>query len=175
MVSVKGDCRLYTIAILFTCVLVLSCPGVKGGCMCETWIIGTNSKILGEPKQTRKVHAEESWQEIHSNPRTRLLNPASSRTGMVEYMPCCTAPALHWGILPATRLASMKIHSSWKLYFLSLRFKTSTRIRRQDDKIMLVLIGTYNKHYNFLLSSFTFKQKIFSFLERKKIILVFNK
>jgi hypothetical protein len=29
--------------------------------------------------------------------------------GMVEYIPCCTAPAVHWGLLPATRLASRKI------------------------------------------------------------------
>ncbi len=28
---------------------------------------------------------------------------------MVEYIPCCTAPALHWCLLPATRLASRKI------------------------------------------------------------------
>jgi hypothetical protein len=28
---------------------------------------------------------------------------------MVEYIPCCTAPALHWGLLHATRLASREI------------------------------------------------------------------
>jgi hypothetical protein len=60
-----------SIAILFTCVLMLSCPVVKGGCTCETWIVGTNSKILGGPRQTRKVHAEESWEKIQSKPRTR--------------------------------------------------------------------------------------------------------
>ncbi len=59
-----------SIAILFTCVLVLSCPVVKWGCMCETWIVGTNSKILGGPRHTRKVHVEEGRQEIQSNPRT---------------------------------------------------------------------------------------------------------
>jgi hypothetical protein len=26
----------------------------------------------------------------------------------MEYIPCCTAPAEHWGLLPATRLASRK-------------------------------------------------------------------
>jgi hypothetical protein len=26
--------------------------------------------------------------------------------GMVEYIPCQSAPAIHWGFLPATRLAS---------------------------------------------------------------------
>jgi hypothetical protein len=29
--------------------------------------------------------------------------------GMVEYIPCYSAPALHRGLLPATRLASRKI------------------------------------------------------------------
>ncbi len=29
--------------------------------------------------------------------------------GMVEYIPCYSAPELHWDLLPATRLASMKI------------------------------------------------------------------
>jgi hypothetical protein len=28
---------------------------------------------------------------------------------MVEYIPCCIAPFEHWGLLPATRLASRKI------------------------------------------------------------------
>ncbi len=29
--------------------------------------------------------------------------------GLMEYIPCYSAPALHWGLLPATRLASRKI------------------------------------------------------------------
>jgi hypothetical protein len=29
--------------------------------------------------------------------------------GMVEYIPCFVAPVVHWGLLPATRLASRKI------------------------------------------------------------------
>ncbi len=41
--------------ILFTCVLVLSRLFVKGGCTCETRIIGTNSQILCGPRQTRKI------------------------------------------------------------------------------------------------------------------------
>jgi hypothetical protein len=28
---------------------------------------------------------------------------------MVEYIPCYSAPELHWGFLPTTRLASRKI------------------------------------------------------------------
>jgi hypothetical protein len=39
--------------------------------MCETQIVGTNSKILGGPRQTKKIHVEESWQEVQSNSRTR--------------------------------------------------------------------------------------------------------
>jgi hypothetical protein len=29
--------------------------------------------------------------------------------GMVEYIPCYGAPAVHWGLLPASRLAGRKI------------------------------------------------------------------
>jgi hypothetical protein len=29
--------------------------------------------------------------------------------GVVQYIPCYGAPAVHWGLLPATRLASRKI------------------------------------------------------------------
>jgi hypothetical protein len=43
-----------SIVILFTCVLVLSHPVVRGGCTCETEIVGTKSQILGGPKQTRR-------------------------------------------------------------------------------------------------------------------------
>ncbi len=57
--------------ILFTGELVLSRLVVEGGCTRETGIVGTNSKILGGPGQTKKIHAEESWQEAQSNPRTR--------------------------------------------------------------------------------------------------------
>ncbi len=60
-----------SMAMLFTCVLVLSRPIVKGRCTCETLIVGTNSEILGGPRQTRKIHVEESWQEAQSNLRMR--------------------------------------------------------------------------------------------------------
>jgi hypothetical protein len=60
-----------SIAILFTCMLVLSCPVGKGGCTCETWNSGTNNKILGGSRQTRKVHVGEGWHEVQSDPRTR--------------------------------------------------------------------------------------------------------
>jgi hypothetical protein len=43
-----------SIVILFTCVLVLSRPVGKGGGTCETLIVGTNSQILGGPRQTRR-------------------------------------------------------------------------------------------------------------------------
>ncbi len=48
-------CPLYmrcSMSMLFTCVLVLSRQIVRGGCKCEKWIVGTNSKILGGPRQT---------------------------------------------------------------------------------------------------------------------------
>jgi hypothetical protein len=61
----------YSIAVLFTCILVLSCQVGKRGCTFETWNGGTYSKILGGPRQTRMIHWEESWQEVQSDPRTR--------------------------------------------------------------------------------------------------------
>jgi hypothetical protein len=41
--------------ILFTCIAVLSCLVVKGGWICEIWIVGTNNKLLGGKRQTRKT------------------------------------------------------------------------------------------------------------------------
>ncbi len=35
---------------------------------------------------------------------------------MVEYIPCYPAPALRWGLLPATRLASRKILTEQNIY-----------------------------------------------------------
>ncbi len=60
-----------SIARLFTWILVLSCGIGKEGCTCETWNGGTNSKLLGGPRQTRMIHGEGSWQEVQSDPRTR--------------------------------------------------------------------------------------------------------
>jgi hypothetical protein len=51
-------CPLYTrchTPILFTCIAVLSRLVVKGGWTCEIWIIGTNNKLPGGPRQTRKI------------------------------------------------------------------------------------------------------------------------
>ncbi len=59
------------IAMLFTCALVLSYRGGKGGFGCEIWIVGANSKILGGPGQTNKIPVEESQQEVQSNPGMR--------------------------------------------------------------------------------------------------------
>jgi hypothetical protein len=47
-----------SIILLFTYVLVLSCPVGKGECTCEKLIVGANSKILGGSRQTRKIHVE---------------------------------------------------------------------------------------------------------------------
>ncbi len=49
-------CSLYTLyhaPMMFTCIKVLSRQGGKGGCTCEIWIVGTNNKLLGGPRQTR--------------------------------------------------------------------------------------------------------------------------
>ncbi len=42
-------------APMFTCIAVLSSLVVKGGCTCEIQIVGTNNKLLGGPRQTRKI------------------------------------------------------------------------------------------------------------------------
>jgi hypothetical protein len=60
-----------SIAMLFTCMLVFSCPIGNGGCTCETWNGGTNNKILGGPRQTRTVHVGEGWHEVQSDPRRK--------------------------------------------------------------------------------------------------------
>ncbi len=41
--------------ILFTCIAVLSRLVVKGGNTCETQVMGTNNKLLGGLRQTRKI------------------------------------------------------------------------------------------------------------------------
>jgi hypothetical protein len=44
--------------ILFTCIIVLSRLVIKGECMCEIWIVGRNNKLLGGPRQIRRIQAE---------------------------------------------------------------------------------------------------------------------
>jgi hypothetical protein len=56
---------------LFTCIAVLSRLVVKGGCIGEIWIVGTNNKLLGGLRQLRKIQFGRDWQEAQSNPRTR--------------------------------------------------------------------------------------------------------
>jgi hypothetical protein len=58
-------------AMLFTCALVISRPVSKEGAECETWAVGTNSKILGGPDQTRNILGKENQQEAQSNPGSR--------------------------------------------------------------------------------------------------------
>ncbi len=49
-----------SIVMLFTCTLVWSRPVGKEGFERETWAVGVNSKILGGPKQIRRMFLEES-------------------------------------------------------------------------------------------------------------------
>jgi hypothetical protein len=75
--------------ILFTCAPVLSRLVVKGGYMRGTLIVGTNSKIMGGPGQTKKTHVEESWQGAQSNPRTRpgwTFSQGASRKWPLNYV-----------------------------------------------------------------------------------------
>ncbi len=54
-------CPLYmrcSTPILFTCIAVLSCLVVKGGSMCEILIVKENNKLLGGPRQTKKIQYE---------------------------------------------------------------------------------------------------------------------
>ncbi len=69
--------------MLLTCTLVFSCPTGKGGFECETRVVGTNSKILGGPEQTRKTLIEEGQQEVQflsgSRPCRKYSPGVSSR------------------------------------------------------------------------------------------------
>ncbi len=56
--------------MLFTCIAVQSPLVVKGGCMCETYNVGANNKMLGGPGQTRKIQYRRELAQF--NPRTRL-------------------------------------------------------------------------------------------------------
>ncbi len=84
-------CSLYMIdhaPMMFTCMRVLSCLVVKGGCTCEIWIVGTKNKLLGGPRQTRWT--QDRSELVKSNPRTRprftySRGPArDSRSGMYK-------------------------------------------------------------------------------------------
>jgi hypothetical protein len=52
-------------AMLFTCTLVLSCQ-LAGKGEHETWVVRTGSKILGGPKQTRRLLMKESNKSLSS-------------------------------------------------------------------------------------------------------------
>jgi hypothetical protein len=52
----------------------------------------------------------ESWPNTHDFlPGLAGADLIFQRIGLVEYIPCYSAPAVHWGLLPATGLASRKI------------------------------------------------------------------
>jgi hypothetical protein len=53
------------IAMLFTRTLVLSRPFGKEGFERETWVVGVNSKILGGPKQIRRMLMEQSSKSLN--------------------------------------------------------------------------------------------------------------
>ncbi len=53
-------CVLCSAVMLFTCALVISRPASKEGVGCETWAVGTSSKILGGPEQTRNILGREN-------------------------------------------------------------------------------------------------------------------
>jgi hypothetical protein len=50
--------------------------------------------------------------------------------GMVEYIPCYSAPAVHWGLLPVTRLASRKM-------------LIEQNIKKQTGRSLCALCGLY--------------------------------
>ncbi len=58
-------------AVLFTCTLVRSRPGSNEGVKCETRSVGTNSKMLGGPEQTRNTLEKEGQREAQSKPGSR--------------------------------------------------------------------------------------------------------
>jgi hypothetical protein len=85
---------------------------------------------------------------------------------MVEYNPCCTAPAEHWGLLPATRLASREI-------------LIEQNIKKRTGPALCVLCGYYTAHEefqaicylvkNFLATSFRSNSRLDNFVKLKKV------
>jgi hypothetical protein len=58
-------------AVLFACTLVRSRPDSNEGVKCETRAVGTNSKMLGGPRQIRNTLEKEDQQEAQSKPGSR--------------------------------------------------------------------------------------------------------
>ncbi len=97
-----------SIAVLFTCKIVLSRLIGKGGWMCETWNGGTNSKILGGPRQTKMIHVEEGlargsvWSKDKT--MTGVLARCSKKIAAqvcIKYMRCnmCQKRKENWNIM----------------------------------------------------------------------------
>ncbi len=64
-------CVSCSVVMLFTCTSVRSHPDSNEGVRCETQSIGTNSKILDEPWQTRNTFGEGDQKEAQSKPGSR--------------------------------------------------------------------------------------------------------
>jgi hypothetical protein len=64
-------CVSCSVVKLFTCTLVRSRPDSNKGDRCETRSVGTHSKILDEPWQTRNTFGEGDQKEAQSKPRAR--------------------------------------------------------------------------------------------------------
>jgi hypothetical protein len=58
------SCVSCSVAVLFTCTLGRSCPDSYEGVKCETRSIGTNSKILGGPGQTRNILEKKDQEKL---------------------------------------------------------------------------------------------------------------
>ncbi len=75
--------------------------------------------IFSQPRQrtawVKRLVIQGLWVPLKSAGSIRLLAELAEEdlifhwTGMVEYVPCYTATVEHWGLLPASRLASRKI------------------------------------------------------------------
>ncbi len=99
----------------------------------KSWLLCQPKKPLRRvfylsPESTQwpipSVQTQEVWYVV-SWPNTTSAGLAGADLifqwiGLMEYIPCCTAPALHRGLLPATRLAS-------RIIFIEQNIKKRTR------------------------------------------------
>ncbi len=147
-----------SVAMLFTCTLVLSCLASKWGFECETWVVGTNSKILGGPEQTRKILTEASQQEVQSNygsrPWRTYLRGASSRYPF-KYVPsydcivmrieenCHESPIVHYLVWLYVIIHVHRLDTQYWSMFIFSRLKIN-----HDSHEFILEFSTIANSYN---------------------------
>jgi hypothetical protein len=76
-------------AVLFTCTIMRSRLDSNEGVECETWSVGTNSKMLGGPGQTRNTLEKEGQHQAQSKPESwpwRTYSRGAPRRWLFKYV-----------------------------------------------------------------------------------------